>query len=135
MNRILDFIVRFCSFLWIDARFRIIDSEATTSFGGNAFIVVASARLRLRFVADRDQLFLELQEVDAVRPKEWYSIDLIRRLVTGNRESSAVLDESYAMFLKENMLEIESLFDGERMPDTRKRLQDLKRKRAKEMFG
>jgi hypothetical protein len=135
VNDLLGFLVRYCSFLWADARYRITDSEVTTSFGGDSWLTIASEALQMRFVRDRGQLFLEFREADARGKAAWYSIDLFRRLITGERQASAELDEGYATFLRQHLVEIESLFSEERLPETRKRLHDLMRLRSKELFG
>jgi len=133
MTEILDYLARFCSFLWAGSRYRIVDSAVSPSFGGDAWVTVASDELRLRFVRDRGQLMLDVQ--GPADGKDWYSIDLLRRLITGERQDSALLDAGYAAFLREHLARIESLFFPEEAAETRSRLRELKRKRAKELFG
>lgn len=135
MTRILAFIAAHMGFLWADARFRITGSVVGTSNGGDALLTVESDRLRLQFTCDRAQLLLDFQPAWTSSPGEWFSIDLIRRLLLGTRESSALLDESYAEFLHQHLDEIEDLFTEEKWADTRSRLKQLKVKRSKELFG
>ncbi|MBO3746171.1 hypothetical protein J5X84_08865 [Streptosporangiaceae bacterium NEAU-GS5] len=134
MTQILLFIAAYMDYLWKDARFRITGSEVSTSFG-NALLHVESENLRIRFVSDRGQLLLGFQPAGPAASKEWYSIDLVRRLFLHQREDSSVLDPSYARFLEENLAEVEARFTGERWPDTRADLKKLEAKRSKEMFG
>ena len=61
--------------------------------------------------------------------------NLIYRLLTGEKRDSAELDEEYAQFIGERLLDIESIFSGKRIAETKKRLVSLERLRAKEMFG
>jgi hypothetical protein len=91
-------------------------------------VTVASDALRLRFVRDRGQLMLDLQGPGPADAKDWYSVDLLRRLLTGQRQESAVLDATCAAFLREHLAEIESLFSTDRA-DTRSRLKELLRHR------
>lgn len=135
MTRILAFIVDYMGFLWSGARFKIVGSEVSTSNGGDALLLVESDLLRMRFVSDRTQLLLDLQPVGTSASKEWFSIDLVRRMFLGAREVSAVLDDSYAAFIQQYLGEIEESFSSENWPQTRSQLQTLKAKRAKEMFG
>lgn len=120
-------------FLWEGARFRISDSKVTTSNGGDALLYVESESVRLRFVLDRGQLFLDMQSISSAKG-EWFSIDLIRRMFFGNREATAVLDESYASFLESHLDQVEERFDANRWVETRRQLKSIKVKRAKEMF-
>lgn len=135
MTQILSFIAAYMGYLWQGARFTIVGSEVTTSNGGDALLLVASDRVRLRFVRDRTQLMLDLQPTDVPKPDEWYSVDLVRRLCRGERETSGLLDESYADFLEENLGDIEHRFAPEQWPHTRAELKRLKVERAREMFG
>ena len=123
------------SFLWEGARFRITGSEVTTSNGGDAWLLVESDNLRLRFVCDRTQLFLDFQPVSRSSPNEWYSVDLIRRMLLGKRETSSFLDVSYATFIQEHLDEIDRRFSDECWGETRTALRGLKAKRSKETFG
>jgi hypothetical protein len=122
-------------FLWTGARFKIVGSEVSTSNGGDAVLFVESSRMRLRFVCDRAQLLLDMQPSRTSVSEEWFSIDLIRRMLLGKRELSAVLNESYAEFIRDHLDEIESRFGDEEWPQTHAELKRLKVKRAKEMFG
>jgi hypothetical protein len=135
MTRILAFIASYCGFLWIDAKFRIVGSEISSSGGSDALLLVESDALRLRFISDRRQLLLDMQPAQTSEPNEWFSVDLIRRLILGRPEKSAILDESYAVFVQEHLGEIEERFADEQWPRTHAELRTLKVKRAKEMFG
>ncbi len=134
MPQILSFIAAYMGYLWDGARFRIIDSELTEANGGDSTLLVESEVLRLRFVTDKRQLFLDLQPV-ASPAKDWYSVDLVRRLFLGERERSAVLDESYADFIGAHLDDIEARFAPDRWPETQAALKKLKVVRSKEMFG
>jgi hypothetical protein len=136
MQDLLEHLVRYWSFLWVSARYRITDSRTSTQFGGDAYLVVASDALRLRFVRDRGQLFLDLQPPWAGKTAEWYSVDLVYRLVTSRRRESAELDEDYVALVRDRLAEIESLFSNkESFEATKVELDKLKKTRTKEMFG
>jgi hypothetical protein len=135
MTKILEFIASYMGYLWKGARFQIVGSRVDTSFGTNAVLLVESERLRLRFVSDRDQLFLDLQPADTASRKEWFSIDIVRRMLRGQRETSAVLDSSYAEFLRDNLDEIEARFSAEHWQTTREEMRKLEVRRSKELFG
>lgn len=135
MTFILAFIAAHMGFLWDQARFRITGSDVTTVNGGNALLVVESDVLRLRFARDRGQLLLEFQPASVGVSSEWFSVDLVRRLFLGQKETSGLLDEGYAAFIEQHLDAIEERFAAERWSSTRTELKALKVKRAKEMFG
>lgn len=134
MTQILSFLAAYMGFLWEGARFRITDSVVATSNGGDSLLVVESSATRLRFVQDRTQLFLDVQAV-AGPASEWFSIDLLRRLYTGRREYSAVLDESYADFVHRHLTEIDERLGPDQWQETYRELRKLKDISAKERFG
>jgi hypothetical protein len=133
MDLILRYLADHLACLWRQGHFQIADSRSDRSNGGDGLLTVESPDLRIRFTCDRRQLMADFQSPQD--PKDWYSIDLIRRLWTGEKETSAVLDSSYGDFLRDNLSEIELLFGGDQWPGTKASLKRLKVKRSKELFG
>jgi hypothetical protein len=131
MTAILEFLVAHLAFLYAPDRYRFVDSLTSESFGGDAYLVLEGDVLRLRFISDRGQLLLHFEPLDG---KDSYSIDLLRRLLTGERQETAELSPDYAAFLERELGEIERRFRDER-DETVRALKELKRVRAKELFG
>jgi len=134
MEEILRYLMKHCSFLYSPNRFRFVDSGSSESFG-NAFLVLEHEELRLQFVKDRDQIFLDFQPTSTNRKNDWFSIDIVKQLVTGNIEPSSEMDTAKAKFLKDNLDEIEQLFSTAKLEGTIKKLRELERARAKRLFG
>lgn len=141
MHQILAFLVMHMPYLWDGARFRITDSMATTHNAGDSLLVVASDSLVLRFVSDRAQLLLDLRPRAelAERPSgrergDWWSVDLVRRLLTGERQVTVLLGEDHAVFLREHLDEIEAAFGSERWDETRRGLVAVRQQRSDEMW-
>ena len=135
MDKIANFVKAYLPFLLGGGKYKVEEADETSENGSNSVVVFSSEKLRLRFVTDRRQLFLDLQPVGPESGKEWYSIDLVRRLFTGKREPSAVLDPSFAEFLRDRIGDIEQKFDATEWSSTKAELKALKRVRSKEMFG
>lgn len=135
MTKILRFIIDYCSFLYAPGRFRFVDSQTSESFGGDAYLVLESDALRLRFINDRDELLLDVQPLLEKNDRTWFSIDIVQRLLTGKRQDSGLLSPEFAEFLKENLEEIENRFSGDQVTQTIDELRSLERRRAKELFG
>lgn len=134
MRTILTFILNHCLFLFEHYGFKFADSSYSPSFGGDAEVIVVSTNIKLRFVFDRSQLLLQFASPQSKNPT-WYSIDLISQIITGNVESSAVLNERYALFLVENFEKIIVLFSPEKIEDTHVILKRMAQERAKRLFG
>lgn len=135
MGQILEFVVAYMGYLWPEARFRITGSHVTTHSVNASTLTIESDLLRLRLETDRCQLFLDFQPVHTDRPKDWYSVDIVRRFYRGKPEPSGLLDESFAAFVGEYLDDIEDHFSPDRWEETRTALKELERKRSKEMWG
>ncbi len=135
MTEILRFLTDWLAFLYARGRFWFVDSGVSTSFGGDAYLVLESDAMRIRLIRDRAQLFMDFQARGDDGEMDWYSIDVVRRLLTGERQETAELSPDYARFLEEHVDEIERRFSPAEMPATRKALKDLEKRRAKELFG
>jgi hypothetical protein len=134
MTEILRFLIDHARFLYAPGRYRFVDSGTSTSFGGDAFLTLASDALRIRLISDRGQLFADFQGADNGGSLDWYSIDVVRRLITGERPATAELSADYADFLERHLDEIERRFSKEG-PSTVRALKELEKARAKELFG
>jgi len=133
MEEILRYLMKYCSFLYSPNRFRFVDSGSSDSFG-NAFLVLEHEELRLQFVKDRGQIFLDFQHTSKNHKDDWFSIDIVKQMVTGKIEPSAEMDSEKAEFLKTNLDRIEQLFFAANLEGTIKRLRELERARAKRLF-
>jgi hypothetical protein len=136
VNEILRYLVDYMAFIWGTHRYRISDSRVFESFG-DAWLDISSDAVRLRFMRDRGQLFLDVQPVSAAGDRERYSIDVVRRHLTGQVPASgALLDADHGAFLQENFAAIENLVaDHENWPATAAELERLLRLQSKERFG
>jgi hypothetical protein len=134
MEEILQYLMKNCSFLYSPNQFRFVDSDSSESFG-NAFMVLEHKDLRLKFIKDRGQLFLDFQPTSSTRKLDWFSIDIVMQLVTGNIEPSSQMDAAKAKFLKSNLDEIQRRFSKANLEGTLKKLRELERQRAKRLFG
>lgn len=134
MIRILQYLLGHCAFLLTSPDYRFVDSRVAESFGDDAYLVLESRSLRMRFVCDRGQLFLDFQSTSHSGDKDWFSVDVVRRLLEGEQPGSAELDPEYADFLESKIADIETCF-SERLDETVAELRRLERVRAKELFG
>ena len=102
--------------------------------GANEAIVVENGELRLRFVRDRDQISLELQSL-SMQTKEWFSIDVIRQLITGEVLDKSILDNELNNFVENNLKKITNAFKRENLPETLSTLHEFEMARAKRIFS
>jgi hypothetical protein len=134
MNQILLFILQHCMYLFSEYGFRFVDSLVSKSFGGDSYVVLERKELTLRFTLDRGQLFLDFRPTTGSKTR-WYSIDLVIQMISGKVESSAVLSDSHAAFLKNNFRAIVDAFSDEHRSTSIEKLKILEKARAKRMFS
>jgi hypothetical protein len=134
MAEILLYLARNCTFLFRPGWLRFVDSRVDESFGGDAYVVLESTTLRLRFTRDRGQLLLSFQAIEG-RASEWFSPGLLRSLLMGDRGGSEVLNEEWAAFLGTSLDELERRLNGPQREATLQGLHQAAKSRAKELFG
>lgn len=134
VDELLRLLADHYGFLWREGRYRVVDSAATESFG-NALVVLASDRLRIRVARDRGQFLWEYQAVGG-GGRDWYDLDVVWRLLTGEDVATATEPpDRVATFIREHLSEIEARFSPERADETAEALERLQRVRARELFG
>ena len=135
MVELLKYLASHLAFLFSPDGYRIVDSQVSPSFGGDAMIVLESSLVRMRLTWDRAQLLMEFQPING-RPSEWFSPGLLHGLLTGERPSSEVLDRRWAKFLASGLPELERrLKDPDEAERTITELRQQARLRARELFG
>ncbi len=132
MDELLLFLVRNLDFLCRDYGARFRDSAVS---GPDALLILEMNDLRLRLVRDRSQLFLDFQSSHQRSRNEWFALDVVRRLITGEVLDSAELDEAKCVFLKEHMTKIANAFSRRNCEQTEKELHRFEEERAKRLFG
>src|SRR5688500_11023234 len=118
MDEILQFLLVHASFLYKEFGFRFVDSRVSSSFG-DAWLILANETMRFRLVRDRDQLFGDFQASTSSGKGEWFSVDIVRQHLTGEREYFSVLDSNNAEFLRARLTDIQKLFEGETLKVTK----------------
>ena len=133
MDEILNFIFQYCCGFIKKYGFKVTTACISESFG-DAAIVVENDNLKLVFIRDRGQLFLDFHSKFDKKKKNPYSIDLVRQLVTGEETRYSLLDDNNGVFLEGKFDEIVHLFEKDNASRTISELTILERKRMKEMW-
>jgi len=129
MDNLLSFIVKNCSFLYNAYNFKFIDSTVGKSFD-NASVIMKNESIYLRFINERSRISLEVGFFNEVI-NHWFDIDLIQFYLRNKSRGTANLDTENLLFLAEQIGEIQKLVIDD---VTKRKLSDLKKIRAKEIF-
>jgi hypothetical protein len=127
-------IMRQAPFLFSGNQFRVIELVYTPEHFGNAILVLEDEVMRIQIIKDRSQILIDFQPKTKHKRKFWFSIDVVKQLITGNIEETAEMTPENIEFLRNNLDIIEDHFSPINLEETISRLQDLERERAKRIF-
>ena len=133
MTSLLPLIEKEAGFLLQDYHFNVKETVESESFG-NAAVYLESPILTISFIRDRSQLFLNFQSKFDKR-SEWFSFDLIKKLLDPQLDYYGIMDEANFKFLREHFEEIVGLYSPEKVAATLQKLKAVQKDRTKKMFG
>ena len=112
--------------------FKLIDGEVSPYFGDYLFIL-ANDVMKIRFSRDRSFESIDLSSIED--GYKWYDLDLVKMLLNNSQEQNTIrpIDE-IKEFLEKDFFFIIELFAKKDFYLTKKRLEDLREMRAKQMF-
>ena len=135
MEELQRILKEWLNFFFIGGRYHVVNTQAGPSFN-DALIDFRSEVVSWRLANDRGQILLSFSlGKDSFDETDSYSLDLLFRLVEGQRLESAILTKEKAKWLEENIEKIEQRFSQVSLSQTLKDLKKLRTLRAKEMFG
>ena len=135
MEKILIFLLKNLSFLYENYNFKFVDSEVSSSFGGDAYLTLESENMQVRIVNDRDQLYLEFRSIKHDKPNDWHTSDIIYQMITNQIIGTSLLDSKVASLIKDKFATICESFYPENAEKSVSRFKILERERSKRMFG
>jgi hypothetical protein len=97
-------------------------------------VILEKENLLIRVVKDRDQIFIDFQSLSKKGKLNWFSIDIVKQMITGKIEPSAEMNPRNIEFLKNNLDKIKQIFSKENTSETIKKLKKLESDRAKRLF-
>jgi hypothetical protein len=135
MRKILMFLATDGAFLYENHHCSIVASEYVSTFGGTGSVTLCNDVVELKFWLDRDRLCMQLRASDSKSAKSWFSIDILRQLVTDQIIGTSEMDEENLDFLRAKFSDLQALFDSSNVSATEAACRKLKQQRTKRMFG
>ncbi len=134
MDRCLRYLAEHLGVLYRDYGFRIVDSRYSKSFG-NGYLVLETGHLRAILVSDRGQLMLSFAGKGTGGWSDWVDHAAVEDLLAGTTGHAGVLPDDDTPGIVDLLPEIVAAFAPSALPDTLKRLEQLKTERADRLFG
>jgi len=113
----------------------ILNEELNSnSKSGNAYMIFSNNNIKLRFILDRDQIFLDLLGLHD-KKNNWFSIGLIRNEILNEGDFHDLINEENISLLNDKYELIERMFKKSKIENTIKSLKIQEKLRAKKLFG
>ncbi|WP_013627139.1 hypothetical protein [Rubinisphaera brasiliensis] len=135
MRKILQFLAIEGAFLYEKFDCRIVDSEYVASFGGTGSVTLTNDIIVLKFWLDRDRLFMDVRAASSQSKNAWFSLDIIKQLLTGEVTDKARMDDENVEFLQERFGKIQDCFTEQKLAITESACKKLESQRSKRLFG
>ena len=132
MKILLEFLSRYCLSLFEKHGFKFSDSGMGRNPAAGAWVLLDSKDMQIYICNERDELTWEMRSLHDSNKKNWFSIDLISKLL-GHSTDTGLMNTDNCDFLSENMDEIMARFREEEAQDTIVKLHKLEIERAKRM--
>jgi len=134
MNSLNEYVELNFNLLLHKYRYLLFEELNSNSKRGNAYMIFSNNNIKLRFLRDRDQLFLDLLSLYDER-NNWFSIGLIRNEILNEGDFLDLINEGNICFLNDKFELIESMFKKSNIENTIKSLKIQEKLRAKKLFG
>lgn len=135
MQKILEFLAKDGAFLYIKHDCRIVDSEYVATFGGTGSVTLRNDIIEVRFELERDRLFMHMRAAGRRSLRPWFSMDILRQLLTGTAADKEIMNHKNVAFLRKNFDGLQRLFSKPNLEATESAGKELQRQRAKRLFG
>jgi len=130
MTDLLNFLIRFCSHLFETPGFRFKDAAVGQNSAEGSYILMESDDLQIYVSNEREQITLQIRSVHDPKSKNWFSFDLIARLL-GQKVPTGLMDATNCELLSKNIDTIIGCFERKKLNETLTKLDEFKNERAK----
>lgn len=115
-------VIETCPWLIGELAFRVVDDEYRPESFGDSFVTLESPVLRIRFLRDRGQIFVELASPTA--PEKWRDLTFVLRAIQGKvPQESFALDE-VANRLRNHFAELVEAM-GPKLEETERKIEKI----------
>ena len=135
MHKILEFLATDGTFLYEEHCCCIVDSEYSEMFGGTGSVTLSNDIIELKFWLDRDRMCMDLHGVGSHTTDSWFSMDIVKQLLTDEVNDKSLMNHENVEFLKENFEDLQDRFASPNLPASESTCRKLERQRAKRIFG
>jgi hypothetical protein len=134
VKKILEYLADGGSFLYEKFGCRISDSKYDGAFGGTGSVTLKNDVVEIRLWLDRDLLMVDMRGLSRRRAESWYSIDIVKELLIGQAQETAVLNDENAVFFRTHFSDILKCFSSAHLASTESKCNELEKRRSERLF-
>lgn len=135
LRKILQFLATDGAFFYEAHNCHIIESEYIPTFGGTGSVTLRNDVAEFRLSLERDRLFMDVRAVGSKSDGSWFSIDIVRTLLTGEIADNAAMNSENTRFLAENFDALCERFMAANLAVTEAACRHLETRRSRRIFG
>jgi len=122
---------------YFSALFEKYGFQISSTYNPGDSLTVESRDVNIRFSDERGQMLVEFQSNHFGKKDEysWYSIDIMRELITGETKCNGFMDKSNLTFMQKNIEKILGQFSESNAKNTILKLRKLEKIRARDLMG
>ncbi len=136
MKTLLEFFSAYCSFLYLDPRYRITDSRTSGAPTIDAGLTLTGPVLSWSLVNNRGQVSFGVGPTKlASSPDNWFRGSIVRQYLDHFDETNPVSAVASAAWLRANLSRIEELFSENSAASTYAEMIELEETVASKYFG
>ena|ERR1700761_1668294 len=113
MKTLLEFILQYVGFLYLDPKYRITDSTTRGLPEIDASVSFTGEQLRWDVINDRGLIYFAAVPSIQKGTDDWFAVPLIRQYLEGGDAAGAGSPTEEANWLSTNLKRVEGLFAGE----------------------
>ena len=113
MKTLLEFIVQYVGFLYLNPRYRVTDSSTRGLADIDASISFSSEPLKWDVVNDRGRIYFAAVPLFQKGVDNWFALPLIRQYLEGGDDTGAGSPIDQANWLSKNLERVEEIFANE----------------------
>ncbi|MGB6206620.1 hypothetical protein [Mycobacterium sp.] len=110
MEELLEFYLKYFSFLYLDPNYHITDSSTDGSATINASLTATGPLLSWQLTNNLGQIRIDIAPTKLSSPGNWFRISIIRQYLDGYDEQSPVSPGDAVAWVRDNLSRIEELF-------------------------
>ncbi|GLP75506.1 hypothetical protein TUM20983_26160 [Mycobacterium antarcticum] len=135
MKTLLAFFYNYFEFLYLDRRYRIVDSASSSSGTSDAWLKLAGPVLSVSINLNRGQIGIGIAPSTLDSPKNWFRVPIVRQFLDGFEETNNVPPADTVAWFRDNVARLETMFGPDTALRSCEQIATIEKEMADKYFG